>query len=412
MTRSVQRGWRLRRLLGLALAFGVSAPAHAHTRSQSFSSWYVQDDVARMTFSVEAREVTRLSLIEGALPDLNQLLAAHLRSTISMTADGAPCPPLGEPRPLQARDGYVRVEWTFHCPPNAALAIINNAFFDVAASHVHYARLKQGDVPPVEYLFSDARRKLTVIEQQAGEHRGAGSGFLAYVRLGVEHILAGVDHIAFLLTLLLLCRRPREVFFMVTGFTLGHSATLGLAVLGVVEPNVPVIEALIGYTIALVAVENLAVEADVPHVLGWVGGSLLVGAGLLARVVDMGLPPWTWMGLGAFTWCYLALSTTREQATRLRPMLTVLFGLIHGFAFGSVLMDIGLPKGRLLQGLFGFNVGVELGQLGIVLALWSGALLGTRWVPHRRRRAVLDLASAGLCAVGVFWLVQRALLCP
>ena len=88
------------------------------------------------------------------------------------------------------------------------------------------------------------------------------TSFGAYVALGVEHILIGVDHIAFLLALLILCRRPREVVLMVTGFTLGHSITLTLAVLGVVEPHAPVIEALIGFTIALVAVENVGAGYD------------------------------------------------------------------------------------------------------------------------------------------------------
>ena len=391
-------------------AWSVASGAEAHTRSQSFSSWYIDDDHVRMTFSVEAREVTRLPLIEGAIPELDQLLVTHLRSRIRAMAGEMPCAHSADLRVLPARDGYVRVEWQFQCPPEAALTIVNDAFFEVAPSHVHYARVKQGTDLPVEYLFTDAQRAITISREAEGERGTTGAGFVSYVGLGTKHILAGIDHVAFLVTLLLLCRRPREVFFMVTGFTLGHSATLGLAVLGIVEPNVPVIEALIGYTIALVAAENIAVEAGAGRAFALVGGGMLAGVGVLSLFLPVGLSAGVWLGLAVFTWCYLSLSATRAQAAALRPILTIVFGLIHGLGFANVLMDIGLPQGRLLPALLGFNVGVELGQLGIVAGLWCCALFAARWISTLRRGALSDVVSATLCGVGVFWLVQRAML--
>src|SRR4051794_21217955 len=99
--------------------------------------------------------------------------------------------------------------------------------------------------------------------------------------LGIEHILIGVDHITFLLALLLLCRRVREVAFMVTDFTLGHSLTLSLAVLGLVTPNVPVIEALIGFTIALVAVENISITSNISNGIAITAGMVLASLAVL-----------------------------------------------------------------------------------------------------------------------------------
>ena len=111
--------------------------------------------------------------------------------------------------------------------------------------------------------------------------------------------MSGVDHLAFVLALLLLCRRVREVVFMVSGFTLGHSLTLSLAVLGVVEPNVPVIEALIGFTIALVAAENIGITSGTGRRLGLIAGLGLVGCGLLRGLTGLGLPVLSSPGPGA-----------------------------------------------------------------------------------------------------------------
>lgn len=396
-------------LAGLAFAVSIAAPAHAHSRSQSFSTWTIEQDRVRVSFTVEGREVTRLPPLEGDIPTLDGLLIAHLSTRVQVLADGVACPTAFGPRALTAREGYVRVQWHFSRPPGTSVEIVNNAFFEVAPSHVHYARVRTGSDVPREYVFTDSVRRATVTASGAAEHTPSSASFLTYVGLGIEHIFGGLDHVAFLLTLLLLCRRVRDVLFMVTGFTLGHSVTLGLAVLGIVEPNVPIIEALIGFTIALVAIENIAVDTGSSRRVGLVAGGTLIVLGLVAPFGRGALPATTWIGLGVFTACHLRLSTTRERAAQLRPLLTVLFGLIHGFGFARVLMEIGLPANRLLPSLFGFNVGVEIGQLGIVAALWLFGSVAARYVPAHRRRLTFDLASASLCALGVFWFIGRSL---
>jgi hypothetical protein len=97
-----------------------------------------------------------------------------------------------------------------------------------------------------------------------------------------------------------------------------------------------------------------------------------------------------------------------EHATRVRPLLTVLFGLIHGFGFASVLMELKLPTDRLVPALLGFNIGVEIGQLGIVAALWTLGTLIVRRFPATDYRLAADGASAALCGLGLFWFVTRA----
>ncbi len=195
---------------------------------------------------------------------------------------------------------------------------------------------------------------------------------------------------------------------MATGFTLGHSITLSLAVLGVVRPDLPAIEAMIGFTIALVAVENVSVDAGAGLPIALVAAAALGGLAALGRFVHVALPARTLLGLAMFAPCYLMLTGTRESDAKLRPVLTVLFGLIHGFGFASALMDLGLPNDRLAPALFGFNAGVEIGQVCIVSVLWGGALAVRRFRPRQDFRLSLDALSAALCALGLFWFVSRA----
>jgi hypothetical protein len=402
-------------VLVLVIGLALAGSAVAHTRSQSFSVWHLDGRTVRMTFNVRALDATRLRAIADdrrGPRDLGSVLLAHLLSTIAVRAADEPCRSVAEPRLLRSREGYLRVEWQFGCPTAGPIEITNNAFFDVSPSHIHYARVRAGEGSPLEYLFTDAeRRRVIRIGESTRAETGEGgrlaldsATFGAYVGLGAEHILVGLDHMAFLLALLLLCRRLRDVVFMVTGFTLGHSITLSLAALGLVEPNVPVVEALIGFTIALVAVENISVTTGMSRQLATVAG-----AGLAAMVVVTHLPIVSIVGLALFAVCYLRLSNTQAVAIRFRPTLTVLFGLIHGFGFASVLIEIGLPAGRLSAALFGFNIGVEIGQLALVAIVWATARLVNRQLPHADFGLSLDALSAALCGLGLFWFLSRSL---
>ena len=119
-----------------------SSQAAAHTRSQSFSSWHVQDGQVRGTFSVRALEATRLGALEDTVFDLNTLLVRHLDSRLTLKAGDEPCRTLAGPRARAAQAGYMRVEWRFACPSQTRLSLTNTAFFEIAPSHLHYARVR------------------------------------------------------------------------------------------------------------------------------------------------------------------------------------------------------------------------------------------------------------------------------
>ncbi|NRA06856.1 MAG: HupE/UreJ family protein [Myxococcales bacterium] len=190
---------------------------------------------------------------------------------------------------------------------------------------------------------------------------------------------------------------------------MAHSVTLGLAVLGVVRPEAAAVEALIGFSIALVAAENGWLLAGrgrgVPLA---VTGSLLLLA--LCSVLGVGVvSALTLGGLALFSACHFALLDRARRPARLRAAVAFAFGLVHGFGFAGVLAEMALPTGRLVPALFGFNLGVELGQLGIVALVWPLLMLLARLGEGGPHRAVSEWGSATVCGLGTYWFFLRAL---
>lgn len=184
-----------------------------------------------------------------------------------------------------------------------------------------------------------------------------------YLRLGVEHILMGYDHLLFLVCLLWLAGGLRRILLTITGFTLAHSITLALSALGWVQVAVPPVEAAIALSIVFLAVEIYKGPRD------------------------------------TLSWRYpIAVSSS--------------FGLLHGFGFAAVLDQIGLPQTELVTGLLFFNLGVEIGQLIFVIAAIALYLvLRKAWV-HLRLRADAPLiarhASGALVGtLASYWLAER-----
>lgn len=398
---------RISLLVAASLVSTMLAPqAIAHNRSQSYSSWHVADSALTVVFTVKAREVTRLPPLEGNLLSLEPLLVAHLQKTVSVASGGRDCQAMGAPVALPANPGYVRARWSFDCgqTDNALLRI--DSFFTAAPGHVHYARIAFGASLPQEILFTESNREHAVA-LSGGSNASFYTAFTQYLLLGMEHIFDGADHIAFLIALLLLIRNLRELVWIVSGFTVGHSITLTLAALGLAIPDIPVVEAVIGFTIAVVALENIGAITGRNRQLAYLLSGLLVLVGLATVFLGRGLPFLTLSGLLVFSLAYLPLSTDQRFAIKMRPILTLVFGMIHGFGFAGVLTEIGLPQERLMAALTGFNIGVEIGQLIIVTGIW----LLVRGVNHsgfiHNHRLWLDTASATLCGLGLFWFISR-----
>ncbi len=203
-----------------------------------------------------------------------------------------------------------------------------------------------------------------VIEAEPGLGRVAWTYFV----LGVEHILGGIDHLLFVLALLLVVAGWRKLVVTVTAFTVAHSITLALATLGFVRVPGPPVEAVIALSIVFVA-------AEIVH--GRHGGIPFVrrrrNPGLTARA------PW----IVAFT-----------------------FGLLHGFGFAGALADVGLPQTAIPLALFTFNVGVEAGQLLFIAAMLA-VYAAVRNVRVSLPDWAWDLPPYAIGSVAAFWTIER-----
>jgi hypothetical protein len=225
--------------------------------------------------------------------------------------------------------------------------VIRDDLFDALGADYHtLARIEGRGVATQVAFTPDARE--TRVTLGAG-----GGGAASFVRLGVEHILTGWDHLLFLVVLLLRGGGWLSLAKIITAFTLAHSVTLALAVLDVVTLPDRLVEAVIALSIAAVAAENL----------------------FLSPVVAR------------------------------RWIVSFAFGLVHGFGFSSALRELGLPTQGLVLALLGFNGGVELGQaLVVALALPALALLRrSPWEPR-----MVWSSSLAILLVGIALFVERA----
>jgi hypothetical protein len=176
-----------------------------------------------------------------------------------------------------------------------------------------------------------------------------------YLNLGYHHILPeGIDHILFVVGLCLLSTNIKTILWQATAFTVAHSITLGLSMKGIIVAPSSVVEPIIALSIMFVAIENLMVTE---------------------------LKAW-------------------------RIVIVFLFGLIHGMGFASSLNEIGLPRNAFLTSILSFNVGVELGQITIIAAVFSTLVLFLGKKPYYRQRVVYPISIA-IAIIAGYWTVQR-----
>ena len=208
-------------------------------------------------------------------------------------------------------------------------------------------------------------RRRTTTDYYAGTWLGVGAVLATFVPAGIHHIAIGPDHILFVVGLILLGGSLARLGLIVTAFTIGHSVTLSLAALGIATPPGWLVEPAIALSVVLVGVDNL-----------------LVGKAGLAG------------------------SEPAQRRRDLRPILAGVFGLVHGFGFAAVLREFGLPQAAVGWSLFGFNLGVELGQLALVVPLALALAVLERQRPMAAHRIAL-VGSVVVALAGAWWFVER-----
>ena len=354
----------------------------AHSSSNSYLSLSAPDGQLSLRADIHLRDVDLIfdldhnrdgQLTWGETQARSAELKTWLGQGIALSASGQGCT-LGDAdlQASQHADGiYLSALWTPVCLglsdlAHASLALRYDLIF--AQDNLHRGLLKV-DLPGNQSsaLLSPERPQAQVSVADSSAWRVFGR----YAIEGVWHIWIGIDHIVFLLSLLVLAplqssrqrvvhwppakqARPvvLDVLAVVTAFTVAHSITLGLTITGWLTPPADWVEPAIALSVVLAALNNL-------------------------------------LGFSALQ----------------RWRLALVFGLVHGFGFASVLLDLGLPTSALLAALGGFNIGVELGQLAIV-----GVFLPLAWGLRRTRFyrwVVVAGGSVAIVVLGLFWTLQR-----
>jgi hypothetical protein len=246
-------------------------------------------------------------------------------------------------------------------PPGGTLTL-DALLFPYDPIHQTFVNVYEGDTLRHQAILDGDQRTLTYY---AGSTQGVLAVVRTFIPAGIEHILIGPDHVLFLVGLLLLGGGAWTLAGIVTAFTIGHSVTLSLAALDLLTPPARLIEPVIALSIVFVGVDNL----------------------LVAKVRE-----------------------TTQVATRdIRAWVAGIFGLVHGFGFASVLKEFGLPGGALGWSLFSFNVGVEIGQLAVVLVVATGLATLRRRHPQLAGW-VIRAGSIGVILAGGYWFIDRVFL--
>lgn len=364
-------------MAGFLLVLTLTSVAGAHTASNGFLVARVDGQNITGSFELAVRDAALAVVVDthgdgkvtwGELragePQLVQYLAQHL----SLAAQDDACKLTFQAMQINDRvDGnYVWLPFTARCPVTVSrLTIHYDLLHGIDPSHRGLLTLTAGDVVQTAVLGGKTTQAAFSVFAPS-----RWRSFVDYFHAGIWHILSGIDHLLFLLSLLLpavLLRkgghwepvtqaRPAlvSIFKVVTAFTLAHSITLTLAAMDVVRLPSRLTESVIAASIVIAALNNIF-----------------------------------------------------PVVTESRARIAFAFGLLHGFGFASVLTDMGLPQGARLVSLLAFNLGIESGQLAVVLVvmpiaygLRSGAFY---------RRTVMPWGSAAIALLALVWLVQRAI---
>ncbi|MBI2058339.1 MAG: HupE/UreJ family protein [Nitrospirae bacterium] len=425
------------RLLGCSLAAATiwTSSASAHTRTLSYSTWREKGDALDVTVKAPWIEFerampglagTRLSDVQST-PDVAGRVDHYLRDHLSAVHGSKNCASSTSTLRAVTDEGTLVGSWKVVCEKTGTLELITDLFFDAAPSHVHVARFEgSAGVPgPMEKIMVAADR--TWMPRGGPPASRGRAGFMGFLRVGLEHILTGYDHLLFLAGLVLLGLTWGRLAGLVTGFTAAHSLSLAAATLGWVRTEGTGVESLIGFSIAIVALESFAGMGFRAIALTATG---IVATGALVSIFGGSpLPAVAWVGMILFALSYFALAphsashgTARHEAGRTPDLLggrdardggrsaaqwlvVFMFGLIHGFGFAGALLSARLEGGDILPALLGFNVGVELGQIGVLLALVLIYKAASKIEPMRRH--VGYACASVVLAWGLFWFWSR-----
>lgn len=387
-------------LLFLPISLALDAPAEAHQTAMSTLNAEIRPDAREvdLLLAVSATDLGSFLRLdargEGFVDEAEReraepQMAAYLNANLRVENDGAVCSTkkaglVQTERPMTA----LFYRKTLVCAaPLGAVTIHNHVLLKDVGGYTHYGRIQLGE--DIHTTVFDPGSPSYTVEIVGGSEAPAEMAeqklseiFSAFIWQGTLHIWEGLDHVLFVICLLLAAGNFRRLLLVVTCFTVAHSITLGLSALDILTLAPEVVEPLIALSIAWVAAEIIVAQRKL-------GGASAGGEDASAPVALE--------DAGRFS--------LPSAAGKHLFAVTFLFGLLHGFGFSYVLRDeLQLPTGALLPALFAFNVGVELGQIAVVCLAFPLVI----WMRDKSwgSRAIQGV-SALVLALSLYWIGVR-----
>ena len=394
------------------ILFFLLSPLNAHYFSESFSKWNVVDNKVEANFSLLTLESTRIFQVENYQKIMfeenlseTDVFKIYLSQHLKVTSEGKSCSLVDEIKELNSQEGSLNLSLNFECPSNKEIKIINNALFNLVQSHIHIARIYIDNNLYTEKALFFNDQSIDLNEEK--ENNSFSNSFYKFFSLVLDHILGGYDHLIFILGLLLLVTNLKRLLLVITGFTIGHSLTLSLSVINIIQVKSSLVESLIGYTIMFVGLEYLYKENNDHRVsiIFIITLSLLLL--IFGNLINPNFPYFLILGILLFSLGYFYLLKNLNSENNLLSIITIIFGLIHGFGFGGFLLGSKISSENIFSGLLGFNLGVEVGQIiFVLLILLIYKLLMTLKIT-KIIEVMKNLSFFAVVFFGFFFFIQR-----
>ena len=394
------------------ILFFLLSPLNAHYFSESFSKWNVVDNKVEANFSLLTLESTRIFQVENYQKIMfeenlseTDVFKIYLSQHLKVTSEGKNCSLVDEIKELNSQEGSLNLSLNFECPSNKEVKIINNALFNLVQSHIHIARIYIDNNLYTEKALFFNDQSIDLNEEK--ENNSFSNSFYKFFSLGLDHILSGYDHLLFILGLLLLVTNLKRLLLVITGFTIGHSLTLSLSVINIIQVKSSLVEALIGYTIMFVGLEYLYKENKDHRVSMIFITTLSILLLIFGNLINPNFPYFLILGILLFSLGYFYLLKNLNSENNLLSIITIIFGLIHGFGFGGFLLGSKISSENIFSGLLGFNLGVEVGQIiFVLLILLIYKLLMTLKIT-KIIEVMKNLSFFAVVFFGFFFFIQR-----
>jgi len=364
---TLSAGFCFRLSVSLFLLLFLSFTAQAHDPGLSSARVTVGDQQIDVDLGFAKKDVETILGANANQPDVNTSKGfAAVQSELETLAANGFCLYWGEQRAIpnqtiaQRKDAQnIEISLSFRRPNAAHVRMVATVIDRLPLGHREFLSVETPSRTNLGEAMLSTRQNSFEIDLPAVTESTVSSNqshsFFAFLKLGVEHILTGYDHLLFLFALMVVCRDLRSIFTVITCFTIAHSVSLALATLDIVRLPGRIVEPMIAATIAYVGIENLV----------------------------------------------------RGDAPKYRALITFSFGLVHGLGFADALREFGIGSGGLgvVLPLVGFNVGVEVGQLSV-----AALVLPVLWQLRKDPSFVhqwIPVGSVAVALAGGYWMVER-----